>query len=283
MLHRLAKLAVLIPQLVPFICNILVVNVNKILILFLTILVLLSSCKVYKQDIMFKLDDNFTEEDLSRALTQVEKNYKLQINDRLILNVFTNKGERIVDPNFELSQGAAINVQNRVGSDFTYLVQTDGTVKFPIIGQVMIDSLTINEAEALLQSLYDQYYKESFVKLQFANKRVVVLGAVGGKIVPLENENMSLMEVLALAGGLEMGDKAHNIKLIRGEPQNPQVYQINLATVHGMQQTMLDVEPGDIIYVEPWRRPVLESIRDIAPVLSMITSTIALIVVFQNL
>ncbi|MFY0626457.1 MAG: polysaccharide biosynthesis/export family protein [Reichenbachiella sp.] len=230
---------------------------------------------------MFKLDDDFTEEDLSVAVSKAERNYIIQVNDRLTLDVYTNKGERIVDPNNELIQAGNQNRQRQ--EDLTYLVKIDGTAKFPIIGQIDLDSLTLDQAETLLQEKYDDYYKDSFVKLDYGNKRVVVLGAVGGQIIPLTDENLSIVEIIALSGGIEMGAKAQNIKLIRGNLNKPEVYQINLSTVDGMRQSAMPVEPGDIIYVEPWRRPFFEILKDITPVMSMITSTLALILVLQNL
>lgn len=242
----------------------------------------LVSCKAYKQDIMFKLDENFSEQDLSSMVNQAERNYVIQIDDRLALEVFTNSGERIVDPNNELIQ----NVQGRQNRPtFDYLVKTDGTAKFPIVGQIKVDSLTIDQAESKLQERYNEFYKQSFVKLSFNNKRVVVMGATpnGGQIIPLNNENVSLVEVLALAGGLEMGSKAQNIKVIRGKLSNPEVYRIDLSSISGMKQSMMDIEPGDIIYVEPWRQPIFEATKDIAPILSLISSTLALVLVLQNL
>ncbi|WP_422360689.1 polysaccharide biosynthesis/export family protein [Reichenbachiella sp.] len=231
---------------------------------------------------MFKLDENFTEQDLSSAINQAERNYVIQIDDMLSLEVFTNDGERIVDPNNELQQNMQ-GLQNK--PTFDYLVKTDGTVKFPIVGQVKVDSLTLDQAELMLQKRYDEFYKQSFVKLTFNNKRVVVLGATAnsGQIIPLANENVSLVEVLAMAGGLEMGSKSQNIKVIRGKLSNPEVYQINLSTVSGMKQSMLDIEPGDIIYIEPWRRPLIEATKDLAPILSLLSSTLALVLVLQNL
>lgn len=246
------------------------------------LILLLASCKAYKQNVMFQLDDQFSEQDLTAAVQSAEKNYTIQINDQLTLEVFTNDGERIVDPNNELLQNNQMS-QNR--PQFNYLVQTDGTAKFPIVGQINVEGLTINEAELVLQDKYDQYYKKSFVKLQFNNKRVVVLGATknAGQIIPLINENMSLVEVLALAGGLDINSKSQNIKVIRGELSTPEVFQVNLSTVSGMKQSMLTIEPNDIIYIEPWRRPFLEGTRDIAPILSLISSTLALVLVLQNL
>ncbi|MEQ8809740.1 MAG: hypothetical protein RIE59_11780, partial [Imperialibacter sp.] len=77
-------------------------------VVFLALLIL-SSCKLYKQDIMFKMDDKFTESDLAQAVSLAEKNYHVKKDDYLRLDVFTNGGERIVDPNFELRQGMTNN------------------------------------------------------------------------------------------------------------------------------------------------------------------------------
>lgn len=230
---------------------------------------------------MFKLNREFPKTELSNAMMYAERNYVIQKNDYLSIDVFTNKGERIIDPNNELQQG--MQNQRRTHEEFSYLVKQDGTVKLPIVGQIKIDSLTLDMAERLLETEYDKYYKESFVKLNYTNKRVILLGALGGQMIPLVNENMTLIEILAMAGGLDMGSKSQNIKLIRGDLSAPEVFQINLSTIDGMRNTMISMEPGDIIYVEPWRRPWLEGIRDISPVLSLLSSSLALILVLQNL
>ena len=63
---------------------------------------------------MFKPDKGYETEQLSQVVAEAEKNYVIQVNDLLDLNVFTNKGERIIDPNFELvSQGSNQNSQTR--------------------------------------------------------------------------------------------------------------------------------------------------------------------------
>ena len=55
------------------------------------------------------------------------------------------------------------------------------------------------------------------------------------------------------------------------------------STVSGMTKTIKMVLPGDIVYVEPVRRPVPESVRDLAPIVSLITSGVALIIALNNL
>lgn len=229
---------------------------------------------------MFKLDNNFTEEDLSKATSEIEKNYPLKVNDALLLDVFTNEGERLIDPNFELvTAGAAGQQQQQFRDRFQYIIQADGFVNFPIIGKISLAGMTLFEAEEKLASKFDTIYKGSFVKLRISNRRVFVLGAPGGKIIPLPNESTNLIEILASAEGLDLGAKAQNIKLIRGDL----VYLINLSTISGMKDTNMNVEPGDVIYIEPWRRPWLEVLRDASPALSAFSSILTLIVIVQRL
>lgn len=246
---------------------------------FLILFLFLSSCNIYKQDIMFRLEEGASA--LQNSVDMAERNYVIQIDDLLTVDVFTNDGERIIDPDFELQQGIGLNNQSFL--NFNYLVQIDGEVKLPLIGKINLEGLTIDIAEKVLEERYNEFYKDVFVKLSFGNKRVVMLGATGGQVIPLINQNMTLIEVLALSGGVDFGAKAHNIRVIRGPLSNPTVFEINLNTVEGMKQSIVPIEPGDIIYVEPWRRPFFEALRDITPVLTATTSIIAFVVLINNL
>lgn len=235
---------------------------------------------------MFKLDDDFTEEDLATVVDTLTKNYILRTNDRFNLDVFTNGGERLIDPNNELNQmlsggvgGGNNQNQNNFRDRFQYTIQADGFAFLPMVGNVYLDGLTVLEAEMKLASKYDSIYKGTFVKLRMDNQRVFLLGAPGGQVIPLANENTSIVEIIAIGGGINFGAKAQNIKLIRGEL----VYQIDLSTVSGMKASSMNVAPGDIIYVEPWRQVWLETLRDIAPALSLASSVLTLLVIVQNL
>lgn len=245
-------------------------------------LLLLGSCKIYKQDIMFKLDDQFSESELAIAVKLAEDNYRIREDDLLRLEILTNNGERIIDPNFELRRTAGVQNMQQT-NQVQYLVRQDGMVKLPMVGDVALAGLTIYEAEQKLQGLYAVHYKEPYAVLTFQNKRVIVLGANGGQVIPLTNENTSLIEIVAMSGGIGQGAKSQNVKLIRGNLNTPEIYKIDLSTVSGMRTSIVRVEPGDIIYIEPWRRVWLESLRDLSPILSLVSSVITLALVIQNI
>lgn len=267
-----------------------IMKILKGLILFVVLLAGASSCKMYYQDILFQLDEEFTAEDLNERVFLMERNYLIKPNDVLILDVFTNNGERIIDPNNELGQGGQQNRmmqnqnQNQNGQNInSYVVQYNGEIKVPVVGMVNVEGKTLIDAETQLQELFNAYYKDSYVRLNFSNNRVFVLGANGGQVIPIQNENTTLIEVLTLYGGFDFGSKANSIKVIRGDFTNPQVFEVDLTTISSMKMSIVSMNPGDVIYVEPWRRPVYQSIRDISPILSLISSVIALTFVFTSL
>lgn len=235
------------------------------------------SCASYKQNIMFKSTDEVQSERINKAISSVEKNYQIQKNDLLGLEVYSNKGERLIDPNPELSQTNGV-VQEEDKDEPVYLVDLKGVARFPMVGELALENFTLRQAEEILEKEYAKFFKEPYVLLTYKNKRVILLGALGGHVIPLENENMDLLEVLALGKGINNDSKAQNIRLVRGE----RVFEIDLSTIQGFREGNVIVEPGDVIYVEPVRRPVSEALRDYSGALSLLVSLTTLLIVLQS-
>lgn len=249
---------------------------NYVLILLLS--TCFCSCQTYKQNILVRSEGIADQQKIIEAVSEAESNYKIRKNDYLKIDVYTNKGERILDPNYELTQATQIN---RIIPQ--YLVQNEGIVNLPIIGNIQLEGLTLYEAGKLLEERYSLFYKDAYVLINFNNKRVTVLGAPGGQVIPLQNEDMNLFEVLALAGGLDNNAKAGNIRIIRGDINNPRIFVVDLTSVQGLKRFDMKIQPGDIIYVEPVRRVFIEAVRDVAPVLSVVSSVLTLLLVVQQI
>jgi len=214
---------------------------------------------------------------LKQQIGIAEKNYVIQKYDYLELEMFTNKGERIIDP--LTPSPTSTNSGTAVVTKPTYVVDANGVTKFPMIDEVKLEGLTIREAEKLLEEMYSKYYEDAYAVLHYTNKRVIVLGATGGQVIPLTNENVKLVEVLALAQGLNNDAKAQNIRVMRGD----QVFVADLSTFDGYVKNNIPIQSGDIVYVEPVRRPLTESLRDYGPILTIITTLTTLAVVIIGL
>ena len=65
-------------------------------------ILLVAGCRAYKHNVILRLDEDIYPHGLEYQKKFAEKNYIIQINDILKIDVFTNEGEWIIDPNNEL-------------------------------------------------------------------------------------------------------------------------------------------------------------------------------------
>jgi polysaccharide export outer membrane protein len=207
--------------------------------------------------------------------------YVISASDILSFRLYTNDGTSLVD----LTAISENQTQRVMENNITYLVEYDGFVRLPIIGRIELRGKTIKEAEQYLEKQYLKYYIKPFVKLNVTNRRITVFpgGGSKGQVINLNNENISMLEALGQVGGLTKQAKAYKIKLVRGNLKNPKVYLFDFSTLEGIKEAGFVLQANDIIYVETRSDALRESIRDIAPIISLITSTLTLIIVVNNL
>lgn len=272
-------------------------SIPKFILRFLPLILLLqlSSCSIYRQNVMFRTEEQVNTDLLRASVAEAGHNYRIQPNDVLSIRIYTNKGELLVDPNNFLRQelqnasgnGSGVRNTQQPGQQQEqqqYTVLPNGEVKVPMIGYIKVQDLTLNQADSLFQSRFETYYRDTYVYSQVVSRRVVVLGATGGQVIQLPYENINLVEVLALSGGMPENGKAQKIRLIRNINSNQPIVQvIDLSTIAGMRNANLRIEPNDVVYVEPVRRVFTESLRDVLTVISGVTSILTSYVLIKNL
>ncbi len=240
-----------------------------------------TSCKYHTQHYMFQTEKSIVKTD-SSLFEFSEDNYILQINDWFELNVYTNNGELLIDPNKELKTligGGAAAARNGVSfENQKYLVLENGKVRFPMVDYIAVDGRSIIDVEKELQEKFSEFYVDPYVRIKPLNKRVILFTGKGGKVIPLNNENMNLLEVLALGGEIATGSNAQNVNIIRGDLKDPEVLKVDLSTIEGLKQYNLKVLPNDVIYVQAKRNRVSEFVRDLAPLIS-VTSSITILII----
>ena len=239
----------------------------------LALLVGIVSCGV-NSNIMLKQEKG-VEANTDDIPMQPREDYRIGVDDKFTFRLFTNDGYDLIDA----SGGSTVNAN--MSASIEYLVRADGNVDLPIVGDVQVKGLTIEECEDTLQSLYADDFQNPFVNVQMklTNQRVIVFpgGGSDAKVVPLANTNVTLMEVIALAGGIADRGKADNIKLMRMENGVRKVYLIDLSTIDGLKYTDLIVQSNDYIYVEPNPDLGKEVAEKVIPITSILTTLIVLV------
>jgi polysaccharide biosynthesis/export protein len=238
--------------------------------IFLLLSVYLSSCKIYDSSIMFKTDTTIWGDSSLIMKYQNSENYVLQPNDEIELTVTTSKGEILVDPNMQFRREMGLMMIGGTQKE-DYLILGDGTVRLPMVGFVKLSGLTIMQVDTLLSTKFNEFYNDVFVKTKLGNRRVFILsGKNQSRVIPLAFENMNLLEVLALGGGVDVDSRATNIRIVRGDLKNPTIIVVNLSKREEIIKTDLRIYPGDIIYIEPVRKKAVLITSDISAVMSPI-------------
>jgi polysaccharide export outer membrane protein len=128
--------------------------------------------------------------------------------------------------------------------------------------------------------MYSKYYNNPFVQIEVSNMRVIILGkgteTGSASVITLANPNTTLFEALAYSGGIE-GGKSYNIKLVRGDLKNPQIYLIDLSTLEGMKKANLILQANDIIIIKPKHNYTEKFLTVITPYLTLVSMILLII------
>ena len=144
-----------------------------------------------------------------------------------------------------------------------YTVKTNGTIDFPIIGEIKVAGLTREETERVIKDLLidSKQIKDPVVTVEFMNLGFSVLGEVTrpGRYA-IDRDKFTILDALGRAGDLTINGQRENVTLLRNDGKQDNVYLINLLDGESLYASpAFYVQQGDIIYVTPNERRIRES------------------------
>ncbi len=247
-----------------------------------SLLLLISSCTI-NSNRMLRTPRNYEFDEIDSKLNELE--YKIDVNDQLTFQLYTNNGFQLIDM-FSQSQSGSVGIQSQMlmqaggaGAGSLYLVRIDSLIEFPIIGDINLVGKTIKEAEVYLEKKFSKFYVDPFIVLGVSTKRIFLFsGSSGGEasVLPLTFNNMTLFEVLATAGGIIQSNSSKRIKIIRKTKEGIKIFNADLSTIEGISQGNMIMQSHDIVYITPNFNLGTEIAQDINSIFSFI-STLSLV------
>jgi polysaccharide biosynthesis/export protein len=146
-----------------------------------------------------------------------------------------------------------INVWKNPDLSETLIVDPNGSVSLPLLGDVHVAGMTTNELGALLSSRYASYVVTPQVTvsvLEIRSRQVYVMGQVGkAGGYPLLSP-LTVLQLIAQAGGLTPYAKRNKIYVLRGTAGQAQKLPFHYASVtHGDSRQDIMLQPGDTVIV----------------------------------
>lgn len=222
--------------------------------------VLLSSCATNKNTVYF----NDQQDAVLKSANIPVKNI-IQPNDILSIAVTSLNAtatEIFNKPNNSFVSSSGVNGANLQSPG--YLVNEEGNIQFPVIGEVKISGLTTNELRVkLTKELVDRkLLVDPIVIVRQLNFKVSVLGEVSRPtVVNVPSEKISLLEALGLAGDITIYGKKENVMVIREEDGVKKIKRINLNSSDIFGSEYYYLKSNDIVYVEANKAKVAGSTR----------------------
>lgn len=242
-------------------------------------LFLFESCKNINSNILFKIPRNSDFKYDSIPLVPQE-NFRLAPGDRFSFFFGTNNGENIVlnlsgVGNQVSGQGQGQLIRNNGQNQMNYLVRQDGTANLPLLGVIPVAGQTIVELETDIKNQLSDNYVNPFVQIRVTNQRVIIFPGKGdAQVVGIQNANTSLLEAIALAGGIRDEGRANSIKLMRKTKKGREIYKIDLSTIEGLRNAQMIVQSNDYIYVDFKPRWASSFLVEITPWLSVMSTAL---------
>jgi polysaccharide export outer membrane protein len=187
------------------------------------------------------------------------EDYELRTGDRLYIYVYS-VDERI-DKMFNAS-GSISNAQMRqTGSGggydlYTYLVEDDGTIDFPMVGHVPVRGKTTREVKRALETELSSFVKNygdfqmMSVEVNIVRRSFSVISDRGSGTFNIQKEKVTIFEALAMAGDIgDFGDRS-KVRIVREKEGKTEVKVFDVRSKDIINSEYYYIEPNDVIYIQ---------------------------------
>jgi len=220
-----------------------------------------------------------TDESTTLSATQLSKEIsdpQLAPGDKLTISIWGHE---------DLSIGSVNSVYNSNEETGKWVViDDDGFVNLPKLGRLLIKGYTLKEANFFLEQQYATLLKDPIINVKVLNHYVSILGEVKspGKY-KIDNENITLIELIAQANGLTDYARQDGIRIIRKENKSAKNYKIDFSKAENFHNQNIQILPDDVVYVIPKKgKEVGQKAAKAAPFVGIITGVAVLISLFLN-
>ena len=145
-----------------------------------------------------------------------------------------------------------------------YIVRSDGTIDFPVLGSVSVAGMTRDEMAAHIkqQLLSQNLVNDPVVTVEFMNLQFAVMGEVRAPgSYKITRDRVTLLDALSQAGDMTISGRRDNVLVLRPDTAGKfLVYQVDMCSFESVVNSpVYYIHRNDYIYVEPNKKRANES------------------------
>ncbi len=211
----------------------------------LSLILLHSSCAVIRPSSYFR---DLKRDTLLQVPPRLSDDLKIKTGDILAINVSSLNKEEDQLYNAEASG---------------YEVSTEGTIHIHRLGKLQVSGLTRKQAKQKIEEGLSPYLKDPLVNVRFTNHFVTLMGDVGTpKVLPMPEESISIIDVLAQGGGLTQTILLSDVMVIRDSSNtHKHVKHLNLEDTSVFASNYFYLQPNDVVVLNSNEKAIMEEKR----------------------
>lgn len=151
----------------------------------------------------------------------------------------------------------------------TFTVDTAGKINYPLLGEIYVEGLSLDELKAyLFEKLGTDYIVNPQIDITYVespNKSVAILGHVKAPGNYILTSRSTLVRMLSQIGGFLPEASTSNVKVVRTDRNGKKFPSlVDVERIMSGEAEDFPLEPGDLIYVERLRR-TLKTEKELEP------------------
>ncbi|MGQ9621085.1 MAG: polysaccharide biosynthesis/export family protein [Bacteroidales bacterium] len=213
--------------------------------------------------------------------------YRIQPRDVLYISAKAMTPDGTIN-DFLISQrtysGAYIGQSEASGYIYGYDVNSEGNVLLPVIGEIKVAGLTLEEARELLQKRAEQIFPGVTVECKLLSFKFTVIGEVRtpGSYINYNNY-LTVLEAIGRAGGVGDFGRRDKILVVRPIAGGTKTYTLNLQDKNLLSNEAYFLLPNDVVIVEPQTKKVFNlNLPTFSFILTSVTSAITTTLLLVN-
>ncbi|MBR6998170.1 MAG: polysaccharide biosynthesis/export family protein, partial [Prevotella sp.] len=183
---------------------------------------------------------------------------RIMPKDQLTITVSTINDEAAAPFNMTVPTPYSVNTRSTYSQPMlqSYLVDNNGMINFPIVGELKVGGLTKAEAEHMIAGKIQPYINESekpIVTVRIPGYQISVIGEVARPgTFTVSREKITVLEALAQAGDLTIYGQRKNVQLIREDATGRKsTHILDLTDANLVNSPYYYMQQNDVINVTP--------------------------------
>lgn len=215
------------------------------------------ACSTPKDVVYFQGVDTLTPEQLS----QMSQTYSTKITDDDLLSITVAAWDpaSVTPFNPPVFAYSTEGDQPLLASQsmYTYLVDKDGDINFPILGKIHVAGLTRRELADKMEQMISKYVENPLVNIQLLNFKVTMMGEFNRPgSYTVKNDRVTILDVIGMAGDLPLTANRKNLLIIRENDGKKEIHRLDITDPAIFASPCFYLKQNDVVYAEPIRTKV---------------------------